>query len=343
MTHATAKPGAAQSPSATTTVTMGKALNQALHDALRDDPRALIFGEDVGRLGGVFRVTDGLQAEFGSTRIFDTPLAEATIAATALGLAIKGFHPIAEMQFDAFSYPAFQQVTSNIAKYHTRTGGAVAVSLVIRIPYGGGIGAIEQHSESPETYYVHTAGLKVVTPATPADAYGLLTAAIRDPDPVIFLEPKSRYWSRQELDQPLESLPLPPLDRARIARLGTDATVIAYGPTVATALAAAEAAQQEGVSLEVVDLRSLSPIDFETLTASARKTRRVVVVHEAAVYMGLGAEIAARLSHDLFDTLAAPVERIGAATTPYPPSRFEKLFLPDVDRILEAVDRTREY
>ncbi len=345
MAHATeTTTGAAQAQSgAPTTVTMGKALNLALHDALRDDPRTLIFGEDVGPLGGVFRVTDGLQAEFGATRVFNTPLAEATIAATALGLAIKGFHPVAEMQFDAFSYPSFQQVTSNIAKYHTRTGGACPASLVIRIPYGGLIGAIEQHSESPETYYVHTAGLKVVTPSTPAEAYGLLTAAIRDPDPVIFLEPKARYWSRQDFTQPLESLPLPPLDKARVARAGTDATVVAYGPTVATALAAAEAAQQEGVSLEVVDLRSLSPIDFETLIASARKTRRVIVAHEAPVYMGLGAEIAARLTHDLFDTLVAPVERIGAATTPYPPSRFEKLFLPDVDRILEAVDRTREY
>ncbi len=212
-----------------TTITMGKALNLALHDALRDDKRVLIFGEDVGRLGGVFRITDGLQAEFGAERVFDTPLAEATIAATALGLAMKGFRPVAEMQFDAFSYPAFQQVTSNIAKYHTRTQGAVNMQLVIRIPYGGNIGAIEQHSESPETYYAHTAGLKVVSPSTPADAYALLTAAIADPDPVIFLEPKARYWTRQDVDLPLAPLPL---DKARIARTGTDATIVAYGPTV---------------------------------------------------------------------------------------------------------------
>jgi 2-oxoisovalerate dehydrogenase E1 component beta subunit len=328
------------SATATTTVTMGKALNLALHDSLRDDPRALIFGEDVGKLGGVFRVTDGLQDEFGRERVFNTPLAEATIAGVALGLAVKGFHPIAEMQFDAFSYPSFQQVTSNIAKYHTRTGGACPMSLVIRIPYGGNIGAIEQHSESPETYYAHTAGLKVVTPSNPADAYALLRAAIADPDPVIFLEPKARYWMRQEL-----TLPLAPdtIDRAKVAREGTDATVIAYGPTVAVALAAAEAAATEGVSLEVLDLRSLSPIDWDTLYASARKTKRVVVVHEAPVFLGLGAEIAARLMHDLFDSLVAPVERVGAPTTPYPPSRHEKLFLPDADRILEAVDRTREY
>ena len=325
---------------ATQTVTMGKALNLALHDALRDDPRVLVFGEDVGRLGGVFRVTDGLQAEFGEKRVFDTPLAEATIAATALGLAMKGFRPVAEMQFDAFSYPSFQQVTSNIAKYHTRTQGAVNMQLVIRIPYGGNIGAIEQHSESPETYYTHTAGLKVVSPSNPADAYGLLTAAIQDPDPVIFLEPKARYWMRQDLDLPVPSLPL---DRARVAREGTDATVIAYGPTVQVALAAADTAAQEGTSLEVVDLRSLSPLDLDTLHASVRKTRRAVVVHEAPVFMGLGAEIAARLMHDLFDVLAAPVERIGSATVPYPPSRVEKLFLPDAERILEAVDRTREY
>jgi pyruvate dehydrogenase E1 component beta subunit len=323
-----------------TTITLGKALNLALHDALRDDPRVLVFGEDVGPLGGVFRITDGLQQEFGEGRVFDTPLAESAIAGTALGLAIKGFHPVAEMQFDAFSYPAFQQVTSNIAKYHMRTLGAVNVQLVIRIPYGGNIGSIEQHAESPETYYAHTAGLKVVSPATPADAYALLTAAIRDPDPVIFLEPKSRYYLRQELDLPL---PPAPLDRARVAREGTDATVIAYGPTVQVALAAAETATAEGTSLEVIDLRSLAPLDMDTIEASVRKTKRAVVVHEAPVFMGLGAEIAARVMHDLFDVLAAPVERVGSPTTPYPPARVEKLFLPDADRILEAVDRARAY
>ncbi|MGO8946999.1 MAG: alpha-ketoacid dehydrogenase subunit beta [Ktedonobacterales bacterium] len=322
------------------TLTMGKALNLALHDALESDSRVLIFGEDVGKLGGVFRITDGLQDEFGAERVFDTPLAESAIAATALGLSIKGFHPVAEMQFDAFSYPSFQQVTSNIAKYHTRTLGACNMQLVIRIPYGGNIGAIEQHSESPETYYVHTSGLKVVTPSNPADAYGLLTAAIEDPDPVIFLEPKARYWMRQDMDVPAPSLPL---DRAQVVCQGEDATIIAYGPTVQTALAAAELAAGEGRTLEVVDLRSLSPLDMETIRASVRKTRRAVVVHEAPVFMGLGAEIAAQLMHDLFDVLAAPVERVGNATVPYPPARVEKLFLPDADRILEAVDRTREY
>ena len=323
-----------------TAVTLGKAVNLALHDALRDDPRVLVFGEDVGPLGGVFRVTDGLQQEFGAERVFDTPLAESTIAGAALGLAIKGFRPVAEMQFDAFSYPAFQQVTSNIAKYHTRTGGAVDVQLVIRMPYGGNVGSIEHHSESPETYYVHTAGLKVVTPSTPADAYALLTAAIRDPDPVIFLEPKSRYWLREDLDLPL--LPAP-LDKARVVRAGSDATVIAYGPTVQTALTAAETAAGEGTSLEVIDLRSLSPLDLDTLYDSVRKTKRAVVVHEAPVFMGIGAEVAARIMHDLFDVLAAPVERVGSPTVPYPPSRVEKLFLPDADRVLEAVDHLREY
>jgi 2-oxoisovalerate dehydrogenase E1 component beta subunit len=323
-----------------TGVTVGKALNLALHDALQDDSRVVMFGEDVGKLGGVFRVTDGLQEEFGRERVFNTPLAEATIAALALGMAMKGFRPVAEMQFDAFSYPSFQQVTSNIAKYHTRTGGAVNMQLVIRIPYGGNIGAIEQHSESPETYYAHTAGLKVVTPSTPADAYGLLRGAIKDPDPVIFLEPKARYWMRQDIDLPAPELPL---DRAQVVREGRDATLIAYGPTVQTALAAAEQGESEGISLEVVDLRSLSPLDMDTLSASVRKTRRAVVVHEAPVFMGLGAEIVAQLMHDLFDVLEAPIERVGNATIPYPPSRFEKLFLPDADRILEAVDRTREY
>jgi 2-oxoisovalerate dehydrogenase E1 component beta subunit len=321
-------------------ITLGKALNLALHDALVSDDRVLIYGEDVGRLGGVFRITDGLQDEFGANRVFNTPLAESSIAAISVGLAIKGFRPVAEMQFDAFSYPAFNQVTSNIAKYSTRTGGACNMQLVIRIPYGGNIGAVEHHSESPETYYTHTAGLKVVTPATPSDAYAMLTAAIRDPDPVIFLEPKARYWQKEDFE-----LPMPPasLERAHVARTGSDATIIAYGPTVQTALAAAETAESEGVSLEVVDLRSLSPLDMDTVSASVRKTRRAVVVHEAPTFMGMGAEIAARLMHDLFDTLAAPVERVGSATVPYPPARYEKLFLPDADRILEAVDRTREY
>src|SRR6185312_12779250 len=323
-----------------TGVTMGKALNLALRDALERDDHVVMFGEDVGKLGGVFRISDGLQDEFGRERVFNTPLAEATIAGTALGLAVKGFHPVAEMQFDAFSYPSFQQVTSNIAKYHTRTGGAVNMQLVIRIPYCGNIGAIEQHSESPETYYAHTAGLKVVTPSTPEDAYRLLTAAIQDPDPVIFLEPKSRYWMRQDVELPATPLPL---DRANVVREGRDVTLIAYGPTVQTALAAAEQGEAEGVSLEVVDLRSLAPLDMDTLRASVRKTRRAVVVHEAPIFMGLGAEIAAQLMHDLFDVLEAPIERIGNATIPYPPSRFEKLFLPDADRILEAVDRIREY
>ena len=323
-----------------TGITMGKALNLALNDAMKSDERVVMFGEDVGKLGGVFRVSDGLQEAFGRERVFNTPLAEATIAALALGLAMKGFRPVAEMQFDAFSYPSFQQVTSNIAKYHTRTSGAVNMQLVIRIPYGGNIGAIEQHSESPETYYAHTAGLKVVTPSTPEDAYRLLIGAIQDPDPVIFLEPKARYWMRQDVDLPAPPLPL---DRAHVVREGRDVTVIAYGPTVQTALAAAEQGQGEGVSLEVIDLRSLAPIDMETLRTSVRKTRRAVVVHEAPVFMGLGAEIVAQLMHDLFDVLEAPIERVGNATIPYPPSRFEKLFLPDADRVLEAVDRTREY
>ena len=323
-----------------TGITMGKALNLALNDALKSDERVVMFGEDVGKLGGVFRVSDGLQEAFGRERVFNTPLAEATIAALALGLAMKGFRPVDEMQFDAFSYPSFQQVTSNIAKYHTRTSGAVNMQLVIRIPYGGNIGAIEQHSESPETYYAHTAGLKVVTPSTPEDAYRLLIGAIQDPDPVIFLEPKARYWLRQDVDLPAPPLPL---DRAHVVREGRDVTVIAYGPTVQTALAAAEQGQGEGVSLEVIDLRSLAPIDMETLRTSVRKTRRAVVVHEAPVFMGLGAEIVAQLMHDLFDVLEAPIERVGNATIPYPPSRFEKLFLPDADRVLEAVDRTREY
>jgi 2-oxoisovalerate dehydrogenase E1 component beta subunit len=321
-------------------ITLAKALNLALRDSLASDPRVLVYGEDVGKLGGVFRVTDGLQATFGESRVFDTPLAESAIAGIAVGLAIKGFKPVAEMQFGGFSYPAFNQVTSNIAKYASRTQGDSNMPVVIRMPYGGKIGSVEHHGESPETYYAHTAGLKVVTPSTPADAYALLTAAIADPDPVIFLEPEARYQSRDEVDLPIPPLPL---DRAHVVREGRDATLIAYGPTVQVALMAAELGAQEGLSLEVVDLRSLAPLDMETLAASVRKTRRAVVVHEAPIFVGMGAEIAARLMHDLFDTLAAPVERVGSPSVPYPPGRIEKLFLPDADRVLEAVDRTRQY
>jgi pyruvate dehydrogenase E1 component beta subunit len=320
------------------TVTLGKAINTSLRDALKRDPKVLVFGEDVGTLGGVFRITDGLQKEFGEDRVFDTPLAESAIIGISVGLALKGFRPVPEIQFDGFIYPAFEQIVSHVAKYSNRS--TMPLPITIRVPFGGNIGAVEHHSESPEAYFAHTAGLKVVAPATPRDAYGLLQAAIADPDPVIFFEPKSRYYLKEELDLPVSPVPF---GQARVAREGTSATVIAYGPSVEIALQAASAAESEGISLEVIDLRSLSPLDMESVMASVRKTHRAVIVHEAPVFGGFGAEVAARISHDAFDLLEAPVTRVGGLNVPYPPARFEKLYLPDADRVLEAVDSLLAY
>ena len=317
--------------------TMARALNLALRDSLKEDPDTLIFGEDVGALGGVFRITDGLNKEFGEERVFDTPLAESAIIGIAVGLALRGFRPIPEIQFDGFIYPAFEQIVSHVAKYRNRCG--ISLPITIRVPFGGNIGAIEHHSESPEAYFAHTAGLKVVTPSTPQDAYGLLRSAIADDDPVVFFEPKARYYLKDEIDQSTRV----PIGKAVVRKQGTSATVIAYGPTVQTALQAAEAAAKDGNALEVIDLRSLSPLDIDTIMASVNKTHRAIVVHEAPVFGGFGAEIAARISHDAFDLLEAPVQRVGGLNVPYPPSRFEKLFLPDVDRILEAADHVLAY
>jgi pyruvate dehydrogenase E1 component beta subunit len=313
-------------------LTMAKAINLSLRDALAADQEVLVFGEDVGKLGGVFRITDGLQQAFGENRVFDTPLAESAIIGVAVGLAMRGFKPVAEIQFDGFIYPAFDQIVSQVAKYRNRSG--ISMPITIRVPFGGHIGAVEHHSESPEAYFAHTAGLKVVTPATPGDAYGLLRSAIADPDPVLFFEPKARYYLKQEIDPQRQV----PIGQARVARQGSNITVIAYGPTVSLALDAATAAEKENMSLEVIDLRSLSPLDMATVLNSLRKTHRALVVHEAPVFGGFGAEIAARIADDGFDLLAAPVTRIGGMDTPYPPSRYEKLYLPDVDRILEAAD-----
>ena len=317
--------------------TMAKAINAGLRDALQADPDTLIFGEDVGALGGVFRITDGLQKDFGVERVFDTPLAESAIIGIAVGLALRGFRPIPEIQFDGFIYPAFEQIVSHVAKYRNRSG--IALPITIRVPFGGNIGAIEHHSESPEAYFAHTAGLKVVTPSTPGDAYGLLLEAIADDDPVVFFEPKARYYLKDEIDQSARI----PIGKARVRLEGTAATVIGYGPTVLTALQAADEALKDGNSLEVIDLRSLSPLDIDTVLSSVKKTHRAIVVHEAPVFCGFGAEVAARISHDGFDFLEAPVQRVGGLNAPYPPSRFEKLYLPDVDRILEAVDLVLAY
>jgi pyruvate dehydrogenase E1 component beta subunit len=317
--------------------TMAKAINLALRDSLAADSNALIFGEDVGALGGVFRITDGLQKEFGDERVFDTPLAESAIIGVAIGLALRGFRPIPEIQFDGFIYPAFEQIVSHVAKYRNRSG--ISLPITIRVPFGGAIGAVEHHSESPEAYFAHTAGLKVVTPATPSDAYGLLRASIADDDPVVFFEPKARYYVKDTIDQAATV----PLGKACVRQEGTAVTVIAYGPTVQTAIQAAREASKADTSLEVIDLRSLSPLDMDTIMASVNKTHRAVVVHEAPVFCGFGAEVAARVSHDAFDLLEAPVQRVGGLNVPYPPSRFEKLYLPDVDRILEAVDHVLAY
>jgi 2-oxoisovalerate dehydrogenase E1 component beta subunit len=316
-------------------VTMVRALNAALADALATDPRVLVFGEDVGTLGGVFRVTDGLASRFGEGRVFDTPLAESGIVGTAIGMAMNGLVPVVEMQFDAFAYPAFEQVTSHLAKLRNRTRGRVSLPIVVRIPYGGGIGGVEHHCDASEAYYAHTPGLRVVTPGTPADAYHLLRQSIACPDPVIFLEPKRRYWSKE----PVPADPGAQIDQAVIRRPGKDVTLIAYGGMVATTLEAAAAAAQEGWDAEVVDLRSLSPFDDATVAGSVRRTGRAVVVHEASGFAGYGAEVAARLTEQCFHYLEAPILRVTGFDIPYPPPSLEQHHLPSVDRILDAVAR----
>lgn len=319
------------------TVTMAQALNTALRDALGSDERVLVFGEDVGPLGGVFRITDGLTRDFGEQRCFDTPLAEAGIVGLAVGMAMGGFRPVVEMQFDAFAYPAFEQITSHVAKLRNRTRGRVSLPMVIRIPYAGGIGGVEHHCDSSEAYYAHTPGLKVVTPANAEDAYWLLRDAIADPDPVVFLEPKKLYWSKQETE--FGTRHAQPLGRAVVRREGRDATLVTYGPSVPVALEAAEVAAREGRGLEVVDLRTLVPFDDETVAASVRRTGRCVVIQEAQGFAGVGAEIAARVQERCFHSLAAPVLRVAGFDIPYPPPKLEHAHLPGVDRVLDAVDR----
>jgi 2-oxoisovalerate dehydrogenase E1 component beta subunit len=318
-------------------LTMVQAINRALHDAMAADDRVLVFGEDVATLGGVFRVTDGLADTFGEQRCFDTPLAESAIIGIAIGMAIRGFVPVPEIQFDGFAAPAFDQMVSHLAKYRMRTRGDVDMPVTVRIPSFGGIGAVEHHSESTETYWLHTAGLKVVVPSIPSDAYWLLRHAIACRDPVIYLEPKRRYWGREAVDTTEAGLPI---GQAAIRHTGDDVTVLTYGGLVATALRAAElAADRRGATLEVVDLRSLNPLDFDTITASVRKTGRAVVMHEGPRTLGFGAELAARIQEELFYDLEAPVLRASGFDTPYPPARLEKLWLPGVDRLLDCVEK----
>jgi len=317
------------------TVTMAQALNAALRDALTADEDVVVFGEDVGTLGGVFRVTDGLTHDFGTARCFDTPLAESGIVGFAIGMAMAGFKPVVEMQFDAFAYPAFEQVVSHVAKIRNRTRGALSCPIVIRIPFAGGIGGVEHHCDSSEGYYAHTPGLKVVSPATVDDAYSLLGDAINDPDPVVFLEPKRLYFAKADVELGARE----PIGRAVVRRTGTDATLVAYGPSLAVSLDTAEAAASEGRSIEVIDLRSIVPFDDDTVTTSVRKTGRCVVVHESQGFAGVGAEIVARVQERCFHYLHAPVLRVSGFDIPYPPPKLERIHLPNVDRVLDALDR----
>ena len=316
-------------------LSMAQALNRALRDAMTLDESVVVFGEDVGALGGVFRITDGLTADFGENRCFDTPLAESGIVGVAIGMAMNGMRPVVEMQFDAFAYPAFEQIVSHVAKMRNRTRGRVTLPMVIRVPYAGGIGGVEHHCDSSEAYYAHTPGLQLVAPATASDAYVLMREAIASPDPVVFLEPKKLYWSKEEVDL---SAGEPAIGRAVVRRPGTDATLIAYGPSVPVALEAADVAAQEGRSLQVVDVRSIVPFDDETVCAAVASTGRAVVIAEAAGFASVASEIVARVTERCFHSLAAPIRRVTGFDIPFPPPKLEHFQLPGVDRILDAVD-----
>ena len=324
----------------TVELSIAKALNAGMRKAMQDDSKVLVFGEDVAKLGGVFRITEGLLDEFGSERIFNSPIAESAIVGTAIGLAMRGFRPVAEIQFDGFVYPAFDQLVSQLAKLTNRSEGNLKMPVVVRIPYGGGIGAVEHHSESPEAYFAHTAGLRVVSPSNPNDAYWMIQQAIQSNDPVIFMEPKRRYWQKGQvgLDQPALGL-----HQAALVRPGTDVTIASYGPMVVTSLQAAEIAQSEGVSIEVIDIRSLSPIDFGVVVESVKKTGRLVIAHEAGTFLSISSEIAAKIAELCFYYLEAPVLRVGGFDVPYPAAKLEELYLPDADRLMEAVDRVMAY
>ena len=325
---------------ATTTMTMAKALNEGLRRAMEKNKKVLLMGEDIGKLGGVFRITDGLQKDFGEDRVIDAPLAESAIVGTAVGLAIRGYRTVCEIQFDGFVYPAFDQIVSQVAKLHKRTDGVYLMGLVIRLPFQGGIGAIEHHSESPEAYFAQTAGLRVVSCSTPNDAYWMIQQSIEHDDPIIFCEPKSRYWEKGEVD--LDAAPHGLFD-AVVRREGSDVTMIAYGSMVKTALRAAETAADEGVSIEVIDARSLAPLDLSPMATSLEKTGRLVVVQEAPHMASIGSEIVAELTQRCFYSLRAPGLRVSGYHVPYPPTRIEEEYRPSVDRVLDAVDRVMEF
>ena len=320
------------------TLTMAKALNDGLRAAMERDPKVLVMGEDVGRLGGVFRITDGLQKDFGEQRVLDTPLSESGIIGAAVGLAVRGFRPVCEIQFDGFVFPGYDQIVSQLAKLRYRSQGRVPMPVVVRIPFGGGIGAVEHHSESPESLFAHVAGLKVVACANAGDAHTMIRQAILSDDPVIFFEPKRRYWDKGEVDTDLTAAP--PLHSARVVRPGAAITVATYGPMVKTCCDAATAAVSDGHDIEVIDLRTLSPLDLGPVADSVRRTGRLVVVSEAPGESSVSSEVAARVQQECFFSLEAPVLRVTGFDTPYPPSRLEDDFLPDLDRVLDAVDRS---
>ena len=319
---------------------IAKAINAGIQKAMQKNDKVLVFGEDVAELGGVFRVTEGLHAEFGQKRVFNSPIAESGIVGTAIGLAMRGYRSVAEIQFEGFVYPAFNQIVSQLAKLTNRSEGHLSMPVVVRIPYGGGIGAVEHHSESPEAYFAHTPGLRVISPSNPNDAYWMIQQAIESNDPVIFFEPKRRYWQKG-----MVNLDTPPsgMHDAKVLREGTQVTLVSYGPMIPTALQAAEVAAAEGTSIEVIDLRSMSPIDFPSIINSVKKTGRLVVASEASTSFSVSAEIAAKVAELAFYHLEAPVIRVGSFDVPYPPAKLEELFLPDADRILEAVDRSLNY
>lgn len=321
-------------------LTLAKAITRGLEDAMEADRTVVMLGEDIGKLGGVYRVTEGLQARFGNRRVMDAPLGESGIIGTSIGMALRGYRPVPEIQFDGFVFPAYNQITSQLGKIHNRTDKQYTVPVTIRIPYGGVIGSVEHHSESPEALFAHTAGLRIVTPSTPHEAYWMTCKAIECPDPVIIFEPKRRYWLKGEVD--FSDTSFDPFS-AQVVREGTDATIVAYGPLVPVALAAAEAAVEDGRSIEVIDLRSISPLDVPTVAASVAKTGRLIVAHEAPTFGGMGGELAAAITERCFYSLQAPVIRVGGYYMPYPISRVEEEYVPDIDRILEAVDRAFDY
>ena len=319
---------------------VSKAINMGLRAAMVADEHVVLMGEDIGPLGGVFRVTDGLQRDFGSARVIDTPLAEAGIIGNAIGLAMAGYRPVVEIQFDGFVFPGFNQIVTQLAKLTSRHEGALQLPVVIRLPYGGHIGAVEHHQESPEAYFAHTAGLRVVAPSNAHDAYWMIQQAIRSNDPVIFFEPKAKYWQKGEVD-PLALAT--PLHRSTVVRAGSDCTVVGFGAMVTTLLQAADIAASEGTKLEIIDLRSLSPIDYAPVIASVKKTGRIVIAQEAPGNASLGSEIAATVAEQAFFSLQAPPLRVSGFDVPFPPAKLEGVYLPDADRVLEAVDRAMGY